>query len=140
MFYIFLILELLNECKCGKGGGGSFGRVQWDPSRDLFSSEGQEPRKLLRKRAIQIGLKGHLNELYVSRIMSVEDVTDLAHKVEEAHASKDCEKMMENLSCELPNERFYTPLCSDEVLENLGLKEGDVSRAISRLGLGKITS
>jgi len=131
------VSELLSECNCGKGGGGSYGRVQWDPARDLLSSHDKEPRKMLRKRAIQIGLKGHLNQLYVSRIISVEDVTDLAHKVEEAHLSKDCEKMMENLICELPSERSYAPACSDEVLENLGLKEGDVSKAIARLGFGK---
>ena len=29
--------------------------VQWDPARDLMTSEGREPRRMLRRRAIQIG-------------------------------------------------------------------------------------
>ena len=49
------ISELLSQCACGHGGGGSHGRVQWDPARDLMSSEGREPRRMLRRRAIQIG-------------------------------------------------------------------------------------
>lgn len=29
--------ELLSQCNCGTGGGGSDGRVQWDPARDILS-------------------------------------------------------------------------------------------------------
>ena len=50
------LAALLEACACKHGGGGSKGRVQWDPARDLFSAEpkGREPRKMLRERAIQI--------------------------------------------------------------------------------------
>ena len=34
-YYHFL--ELLSQCNCGAGGGGSDGRVQWDPARDLLT-------------------------------------------------------------------------------------------------------
>ena len=95
------------------------GRVQWDPARDLMRSENGEPRKMLRARAIQIGLKGTLSKLYVSKIMSVEDVTALAVKVGLAHKDKQVgERMMEIMS-ELPQERPYTPDCTEEVLINL---------------------
>ena len=62
---VFLV-ELLSQCQCKKGGGGSFGRVQWDPARDILTSEnnGKEPRKILSKRAIQIGLKEKLSDFY----------------------------------------------------------------------------
>ena len=30
------------------------GRVQWDPSRDLFAAEDNVPRKMTKSRAIQI--------------------------------------------------------------------------------------
>lgn len=61
--------ELLNHCQCRTGGGGSKGRVQWDPERDLMSGDGRAPREMLRRRAIQIGLhslKGSLSEFYVT--------------------------------------------------------------------------
>jgi hypothetical protein len=45
------VAELLSACECKHGGGGSKGRVQWDPSRDLMSSDGKgnatEPRRML---------------------------------------------------------------------------------------------
>jgi len=31
--------EILSECSCKHGGGGSKGRVQWDPARDLFDGD-----------------------------------------------------------------------------------------------------
>ena len=33
------IAEILEKSSCKHGGGGSFGRVQWDPARDLFMPE-----------------------------------------------------------------------------------------------------
>jgi len=62
-----------------------WGRVQWDPERDMMSSEGREPRKIERKRAIQIGLAGELSEFYVKSIVEIQDVTELAGKVFLAH-------------------------------------------------------
>ena len=48
--------ELLSGCACKHGGGGTKGRVQWDPARDLYSSEGRgastEPRRMLSERAM----------------------------------------------------------------------------------------
>ena len=116
------LLELLSQCKCGHGGGGGLGRVQWDPARDLLTSEKGEPRKMLRARAIQIGLKGKLSKLYVSKIVSIEDVTLLAIKVGLAHKDKQVSERMEEILCELPNERPYSPACTEEVLINLKLE------------------
>ena len=132
------VAELLSECSCGHGGGGALGRVQWDPARDIMTSDGREPGKMMRTRAIQIGVRARLSELYVSRILSVEDVTDLAHRVGRAHlANTGSEQLMQELIKDLPDERAYTPACSDEVLTNLGMKEGPVAEAISKIGFGK---
>eukprot|EP00931_Biecheleriopsis_adriatica_P060510 TRINITY_DN36355_c0_g1_i1.p1 TRINITY_DN36355_c0_g1~~TRINITY_DN36355_c0_g1_i1.p1 ORF type:complete len:303 (+),score=60.26 TRINITY_DN36355_c0_g1_i1:13-921(+) len=114
----------------------SNGRVQWDPERDLFSADGKEPRKLLRRRAIQIGLAGKLSELYVQSIISIQDVTDLAHKVCEAHRSKK-KDAMQTLLEELPDERPYMPSCSDHRLQELGMLPGEAASAIARIGRGK---
>ena len=76
------LARILDECACKHGGWGALGRVQWDPARDLYSADGGEPRKLLRKRAIQISfIKGRLSQLFVSCVISIEDVTLLAHGV-----------------------------------------------------------
>ena len=44
--------HILSQCKCGHGSGGGVGRVQWDPARDIMTSEekGKQPRKMLRER------------------------------------------------------------------------------------------
>jgi len=114
------LAELLVKCKCKEGGGGSKGRVQWDPARDLMAGEGRAPRKQLRGRAIQIGLKGSLSELYVASALSIQDVTALAHRVGLAHASKS-RAAMEALLPELPRERPYMPCCTEPVLTRLHL-------------------
>jgi hypothetical protein len=44
--------------------------------------------KLSGTRAIQIGMGGSLSERYVDSIVSIEEVTDLAHKFMAAHALK----------------------------------------------------
>ena len=71
------------------GGGGAKGRVQWDPARDLETSEGRgkgtEPRRMLRARAIQIGLSRELSATYAASITEVHDVTALARRVGAAH-------------------------------------------------------
>ena len=33
------VAELLTQCQCGSGGGGSNGRIQWDPARDLLTGK-----------------------------------------------------------------------------------------------------
>ena len=124
-----VVASLLSECTCKHGGGGGWGRVQWDPARDLFMSEknGQKwlPKKSTQQRAIQIGLKGHLSELYVSSILSIEDVTPLAHRIKEAHSQKnetDVRRNIAELSSELPEEREYTPTCIKSKLADLQMK------------------
>mmetsp|Transcript_45169 Transcript_45169/g.55320 ORF Transcript_45169/g.55320 Transcript_45169/m.55320 type:complete len:248 (+) Transcript_45169:56-799(+) len=117
------LADLLSACSCKHGGGGSKGRVQWDPARDVMSSEGKgkstEPRKLLRDRAIQIGLSQDLSQKYVQSIMAIEDVTELAQQVGVAHHEKDVAAAMRNLEHLLPMERPYVPHCDDETLVGL---------------------
>jgi hypothetical protein len=61
------VSDLLSQCKVSThASGGSTGRIQWDPERNLISGSRQEPKKVPNTRAIQIGLKGHLSELYVT--------------------------------------------------------------------------
>ena len=132
------IQGILSECRCGHGGGGGNGRVQWDPARDILEGEKGEPKKKYsRHRAIQIGVKGKLNEFYVAQTISIEDVTELAHKVCQAHASKTPKEEMAKLLPELPEERSYKPSCSDEVLIDLGMLPGETAKAVARIGLGK---
>merc|ERR1719297_760024 len=102
------VAELLSGCSCGHGGGGTSGRVQWDPARDLLAAEDKvpEPRKMLRRRAIQIGVKGRLRE--VARLAPL-----------------------------LPEERPYQPQCDEEVLTRLGLALGEVASQVAQLGFGK---
>lgn len=124
------VASLLEGCTCQHGGGGTWGRVQWDPARDLLMSEkeGQKtlPRKCIRDRAIQIGLKGHLSRLYVDSIISIEDVTALAGIVKKAHDMKTEEKVRQavaEIGPLLPVEREYIPKCTTEKLVELGLME-----------------
>lgn len=124
------VATLLADCACKHGGGGAKGRVQWDPARDLYSSEGKgeatEPRKMLRERAIQIGLSRDLSERFVTSIVAVVDVSALAKRVGEAHRSKDVRGAMEALRAELPDERPYMPRCAPRELVRLRLiGEGD---------------
>merc|ERR1712137_1314942 len=83
------VAELLGQCKCKHGGHGSLGRVQWDPARNIMAgAKGKEPNIIGGQRAIQIGLKGKLSKRYVESIISIEDVTELAHQVGLAHKCK----------------------------------------------------
>eukprot|EP00405_Crypthecodinium_cohnii_P002606 CAMPEP_0194757966 /NCGR_PEP_ID=MMETSP0323_2-20130528/11350_1 /TAXON_ID=2866 ORGANISM="Crypthecodinium cohnii, Strain Seligo" /NCGR_SAMPLE_ID=MMETSP0323_2 /ASSEMBLY_ACC=CAM_ASM_000346 /LENGTH=242 /DNA_ID=CAMNT_0039678113 /DNA_START=76 /DNA_END=804 /DNA_ORIENTATION=+ len=121
------LAKLLARCSCKHGGGGSLGRVQWDPARDLLSADGREPRKR-RDRAIQIGLKGRLSELYVQSVLSIQDCTDLAHDVGKIHSLKDPREVargMEALKHELPVETPYMPPCDEAVLKKLLLQESE---------------
>lgn len=117
------VAQLLSRCRCKHGGGGSNGRVQWDPARDLFSggAKGKEPREM-GGRAIQIGLKGPFSEFYVRSVVEIQDVTELAHRVGEAH--KAARTAIDALRPELPDERHYMPCCTDEVLVRLLMLPG----------------
>ncbi|CAE7309541.1 PAO [Symbiodinium natans] len=118
------VAELLQHCQCKTGGGGSKGRVQWDPERDLMSGDGKAPRQMLRRRAIQIGLKGSLSELYVKSVIGIEDVTALAHRVHAAHTAADSKLAMSQLLPDLPAERPYVPCCPEPVLQRLRMLPG----------------
>ena len=133
------IAHILSQCACGKGGGGHKGRVQWDPERDMLSGDGKEPDKLGQTRAIQIGMKDEVSEFYVQNAVSIEDVTELAHKVQDAHSSKDKDSI-EVLADIIPDERPYIPTCSKETLENLGMLPGDTAQQIAQIGRGKVKS
>jgi len=98
--------------------GGKGGRIQWDPERDISEPETlngiMQPRKLTRKRAIQIGLSAGLSEYYVENVLSIEDVTDLAHTIKAAHENP-------IPLVPLPKERPYMPALSVDVLVKLGM-------------------
>ena len=74
-----------------------------------------------KKHIFSSGLKGSLKDDYAAGTLSVEDVTGLAHKVGEAHSSKQSSEAMTKLLSELPDERPYTEKCKDGVLYNLGM-------------------
>ena len=131
------VAELLSQCQCKAGGGGSKGRVQWDPERDLMSGDGKVPREMLRRRAIQIGLKGSLSELYVRSAIAIEDVTELAHRVKAAHVVADSKLAMSQLLPELPVERPYMPSCPEPVLVRLRMMPGGGALHVKRRGNGK---
>jgi hypothetical protein len=131
------LASLLNKCHCKEGGGGSKGRIQWDPARDIMESEGRVPRKKMRERAIQIGLKGSLSEEYVQNVIAISDVTNLSSRIRAAHQSKDQAAAMDALGSCLPLEESYTPRCSLEVLERLGMAPGETASMVASLGRGK---
>ena len=88
-------------------------------------------------RAIQIGLKGMLSEQYVASVLSIEDVTALAHKVCEAHVSGATGGAgTEMLADVLPVERPYMPDCDRAVLTDLGVLPGETADLLARLGKG----
>lgn len=116
--------------------GGS-GRVQWDPERDLWDVDGKQPRKMLRTRAIQIGLAGDVSQLYVDSILSIQEVTDLAHRVATAHRFKSKDDRMAALRAlqpDLPVERPYMPQLPDSVLTSLALLPGSEADFVSSIG------
>jgi len=129
------IAAILEACQCRHGGGGSKGRVQWDPARDLMSADGKVPRRLLRERAIQIGMKDNVSELYVRSAISIEDATTLAHELQQAHAAQSWDAMVPLLK-NLPEERGYIPHCQPDVLARLGMLHGETAQAVARIGRG----
>ena len=121
-----VVAEILAQCACKRGGGGTTGRVQWDPERDMHSGDdpgkrNKEPRKMLATRSIQIGISKKLSELYVASAVAIEDVTDLARRVGEAHSSDNTKEAMDALLGELPDERPYVPQLGAQELARLCL-------------------
>ena len=114
------VAEILSRCAHGHGGGGTEGRVQWDPARDLMKGDGKEPHKAP-GRAIQIGMKGALSQFYVNSAVSIEDVTALADRVRVAHLDGSVSELVPDL----PVERPYNPHCPDSVLAGLQMLPGD---------------
>jgi len=131
------LAELLSQCQCKHGGGGALGRVQWDPARDLMAGDGKVPRRELRRRAIQIGLSNGLSKFYAESVTSIEDVTELAHKVGEAHRSRTPRDAMAELVPHLPAEASYMPRCSAKVLRDLGMLPGATAEWVAGHGLGQ---
>lgn len=135
------LASLLSKCACGHGHGGTLGRVQWDPERDIMATvTGKEPRKMLRTRAIQIGFSSRLSEQYASSILSIEDVTDLARRVGDAHktlAMNPTSDIMEAVQPYLPVERPYIPHLDNDNLLRLALAPGLEAEKTARIGLGK---
>lgn len=71
-------------------------RIQWDPERDLFL-------RPLEHRAIQIGLSKEAVNLYVNQwILSITDVTPLAHAIHTFVIDKEFEQAQVLLPAELP--------------------------------------
>lgn len=97
---------------------------------------GKVPRKMLRDRAIQVGLAGSPSEMYVRSVISITDVTGLAHKVGRAHRAKSKQAMID-LSPELPMERPYMPHCPMPVLMRLMLAPGQPETQIVRKRRGR---
>lgn len=139
------IAHLLSHCKCtntntkmkkqAHEGGGGNGRVQWDPERDLFQSDGKrkEPRRMPYQRAIQIGLEGSLSEYYVNNIISIQDVTDLSHQVGLAHKLKteeDTTTAMDALQKSLPDEEPYLPQLPKKKLQELAMLPGPAAEVV----------
>jgi len=143
------LAQILSECQCvdtnkatrskhsAESGSGN-GRVQWDPERDVESADGKEPREMLRRRAIQIGLKGRVFETYLRSLTSIEDITELGHRICAAHRSKKKDAMAD-LMLELPEERPYMPSCDDRVLVGLGMLPGGTASAIAQIGRGRVS-
>jgi hypothetical protein len=137
--------QLLSHCGCGDNGGKK-ARVQWDPERDLFEAgNDNRPRKMLNKRAIQIGLSHEFSKKYVSSAISIEDVTNLAHSIGQAHRTKPPNKKITKSVAikqamnllDLPEERLYIPHCSNDVLINIAMCPGKQSYNEALKGHGK---
>ena len=78
---------------------------------------------MIRERAIQIGLSRDLSALMVASTISIDDVTDLARRVGDAHRTRDAPAATRAIASEiaLPNERPYTPRLPDHELVRLSM-------------------
>jgi hypothetical protein len=133
------VSDLLSQCKLSTHAGrGGNGRIQWDPERDIMSGNGKDPKKVRNTRAIQIGLNGHLSELYVNNILSIEDVSAISGKIGKVHAQMSMAISSKNLQAnpmkelidQLPVERPYVPACSKEVMHQLGTYTGETHAGV----------
>ena len=124
-----VVAEILINASLASSAGSSENicRVQWDPERDLFSSqmdmkgEHKEPRRIPHIRAIQIGISQQFSIQNLNKL-KIEDVTELARAVAEAHnaeTEEDCKSMMTALTDKLPLERPYMPKLPQEKLIEL---------------------
>ena len=134
-----------SQSKLSQTERGGNGVIQWDPERDLFFREKDNknylPRKMLRQRAIQVCVPGKLSRFYASNILAIDDVTDLAHRIGEAHKiqnDKDSEAAVREIMADWPPERPYMPsLLSQTKLEELGMLPGVSAEVLNRTGKGK---
>eukprot|EP00531_Pseudo-nitzschia_arenysensis_P004940 CAMPEP_0116114558 /NCGR_PEP_ID=MMETSP0329-20121206/44_1 /TAXON_ID=697910 /ORGANISM="Pseudo-nitzschia arenysensis, Strain B593" /LENGTH=261 /DNA_ID=CAMNT_0003607945 /DNA_START=31 /DNA_END=816 /DNA_ORIENTATION=+ len=152
------VAHILSRCKLAHRGhtdssaNGGCGKVQWDPERDLYSPVDRgrlEPRKLPRTRAIQIGMSGTLSEYYVSNLLSVEDVTELAHQIYDMHrmsrkkkgkkTQKNEDEIQALQGMALYNEKPYLSSSDKKHLVRLGMLPGEPAKMLSQLGFGKST-
>ena len=154
--YVALLFRLdlrINTINLRKVNGLVCFRYAYYPTRDLLAMEQGEPRKMLGRRAVQIGIKGRLSELHVRSVLSIQDVTPLAHLVGIAHnvlvnndgnivKNKNKKHKGNNIinSLEfldqLPKETAYLSHCSQSVLEHLGMKPGVTANVVAGLGRG----
>ena len=76
-----------------------------------------------KRRAIQIGVKGQLKDDYILSILSIEDVTDLAHRVAEHHLKGSSREEMLSEISDLPLEKIYQgEALTIDVMEQIGVK------------------
>ncbi|BBM87559.1 DUF4291 domain-containing protein [Candidatus Uabimicrobium amorphum] len=87
-------------------------RYQWDPDRDLGLQK-------LRRRAIQLGIRGYMVDHYVNKwILHLEDVTSLAHKIKKVFRTKKSART--EVLPEVPQEVIYE--VPQDIGKQLGLK------------------
>lgn len=130
------LAELLTGSVMGRGKRGADTYVQWDPERDirkveLGSNGSLEPAKVedVFNRAIQIGFAREASVQYTKNILSIQDVTELAKEVHEAHQAlyNGDLNAMDSLIHKLPMERPYVPRMDDESLANIALVPGPIA-------------
>jgi hypothetical protein len=81
-------------------------RYQWDPDRDLSL-------RRLEHRALQLGIRGSIVQNYVNNwILGIEEVTNLAHEVQNAVKTK-------SKLPKVPQEKVYQ--VNDEIQKALGI-------------------
>jgi hypothetical protein len=106
----------------------------------MTSDDGREPRKMIRTRAIQIGLAGPLCRRYLEGILSIDDVTDLSHAVGRAHQllaeTPESNAMVELLPL-LPREELYVPEVTKQVMIDIALATDVKACKAARLRHGK---
>ena len=78
---------------------------------------------LPKRRAIQIGVKGQLKDDYILSILSIEDVTNLAHRVAQHHLKGSSREEMLSEISDLPLEKIYQhEALTDDIREQTGVQ------------------